>query len=191
MNIFLIGYRGTGKSTIAPLLARRLPAAWHAVDLDPLIEARAGAPIAAIFARGGEPAFRDLEEAVLRDVARHDGQVIATGGGAVLRASNQGILRRGWVVWLTARPETIERRLRADATTVARRPNLTALGGMEEIRAVLADREPLYRQLAQVVLPTDDDSVDQLVEAIVDAGSADGRVAALLQAPRPASTPAL
>src|SRR5947209_7605430 len=97
--LHLIGYRGTGKSTIGPLLARRL--GWGFADADGLIEAAAGMSIAGIFAAEGEAGFRDRESAALAELCRLTDHVVATGGGVVLRPANRGLLRNsGFVAWL-------------------------------------------------------------------------------------------
>jgi shikimate kinase len=152
--IFLIGYRGTGKSTVAALLAERL--GWQSVDADHEIERRAGKSIAAIFADEGEPGFRDLETQVVTEFAQLRSAVIAVGGGAVLRPENRAAIRgAAAVVWLTASADTIESRLAADARTAQRRPNLTIAGGRAEIEELLAAREPMYRECATLTVATD------------------------------------
>jgi shikimate kinase len=154
MNLILIGYRGTGKTTIARLAA--LQAGWEWVDMDVEIELRAGKSIAAIFADEGEPAFRDLESRVLADLAGRDRLVIATGGGVVLREENRQALKRsGKVVWLKASPETILARVSADASTLQRRPQLTTSGGLAEIVELLNRRTPFYHQCADLEIDTD------------------------------------
>src|SRR5262245_52270763 len=138
VRIILIGYRGTGKTTVGRLLAERL--GWEFADADDHIEASAGRSIAAIFATEGEgeAAFRDYEAAAIRELCQCERIVIATGGGAVLRPDNRELLRSaGFVAWLTATPETIWERLRGDPTTAARRPNLTPAGGIDEVRALV------------------------------------------------------
>ncbi|MFM9115953.1 MAG: shikimate kinase, partial [Planctomycetota bacterium] len=100
-NLFLIGYRGTGKSTVARLLAERL--SWQAVDADEVLEAQAGRSIQAIFQTAGETTFRDLESQVVAQLAQGERQVVALGGGAVLREQNRVALAgRGVVLWLDA-----------------------------------------------------------------------------------------
>jgi shikimate kinase len=165
MNVALIGYRGTGKTTIAELLARRL--GWDWVDADVEIERRAGKSIAAMFDDGGEPAFRDAEAAVVLDVTSRARSVIAFGGGAVLRdASRAAIAERCYAIWLTASVETILRRVAGDATTLLRRPNLTIKGGREEIVALLAAREPIYRELADLEINTEERDPEGIVGEI-------------------------
>src|SRR5690348_4091507 len=98
-NLVLIGYRGTGKTTVAQLLALRL--GWDWIDADVELELRAGKSIAAMFADDGEPAFRELETQVLADLVRREKAVIAAGGGAVMKDANRAALAlAGCVVWL-------------------------------------------------------------------------------------------
>ena len=130
MPLSLIGYRATGKTTLAALLAARL--GWDWIDADVEIERRAGKPIARIFAEDGEPAFRDLEAAVIADLCRRRRLVVATGGGAPMRPESRRAMRAsGKVVWLNARPETILARMSGDQTTALRRPNLTEKGPLD------------------------------------------------------------
>ncbi|HEX3727753.1 MAG TPA: shikimate kinase, partial [Pirellulales bacterium] len=154
MHLVLIGYRGTGKSQVARLMAQRLD--WPWVDTDDEIERRSGRTIAAIFAEQGETAFRDLESQVLADLPQGNRSVLALGGGAVLRPQNRAIIRQlGTVVWLTAAAETLAARIAADHATAARRPNLTAGGGISEIIATLAARQEVYRECADFQVDTE------------------------------------
>ena len=147
MHIYLIGYRGTGKSTVGRLVAAALGRPFH--DADIVLEHAAERTIAEIFASEGEVGFRDRESTTLAELASRPPAVIATGGGIILRESNREILRfTGFVVWLTAAPETLWQRIQGDATTAARRPNLTATGGLAEVINLLAAREPHYRATA-------------------------------------------
>jgi shikimate kinase len=168
MNVFLIGYRGSGKTTVAKLVAQRL--GWQWLDADVELEGRAGRTIKQIFAESGEPAFRDLETAVVADLAQLDEHVIALGGGAVLREQNRAaIAGRGMVVWLRATPETLQKRIAGDATTAERRPNLTNQGGLAEIRQLLAARTPIYEACAHLVLDADQAEPAKLAGQIVAA----------------------
>ena len=166
MNLVLIGYRATGKTTLARLLAERL--GWDWIDADVEIERRAGKSIARIFAEDGEPAFRDLEAAVVADLCRRERLVLAAGGGAPMRPeSRQAMRASGKVVWLKALPETIQARMAGDATTEARRPNLTDKGGLEEIVGLLARREPVYRQSAHLEVDTEGKAPGEIAAEIL------------------------
>jgi shikimate kinase len=166
MNLVLIGYRGTGKTTVARLVAERLN--WPACDSDEQIEELAGKSIAEIFRADGEEAFRALEAQAVETLSKRDCCVVALGGGAVLRAENrQAIARQGKVVWLAASPETLWQRIQADDNTAARRPNLTAAGGISEIIATLALRDPIYRQCADLEVDTTDKTPCQVADAIL------------------------
>lgn len=166
MHLYLSGYRGTGKSTVARLLGQQLGLAH--VDLDGEIERLAGKTVATIFQEVGEAGFRQLETASLSQLAEHPASVIALGGGAILAAENRETIERtGRCVWLRASEETICQRLAADRATASLRPRLTALPPLEEVRALLAEREPLYRQVATFSVKTDDTSVPAIVEQIV------------------------
>lgn len=165
MNIALIGYRGTGKSTVARHLALRLGREW--VDADVEAEWRAGKSIATMFADDGEAAFRDLEASVLADLLERDELVLAAGGGAVLREPTRRRLKtRARVVWLRAEPATILDRTAADVTTAARRPGLTTLGSEREVITLLAERTPLYRQCADFEIYTDHQSPAEIAAEI-------------------------
>jgi shikimate kinase len=164
--IFLIGYRGTGKTTVGRLLAERLNC--KSIDADDEIERRAGKSIAAIFADDGEAAFRDLEAAVMAQLCQRTQLIVAPGGGAVLREATRDAMRAaGPVVWLTASVDAIVSRLAEDAVTGSRRPNLTAAGGRAEIEAVLAARTPIYRACATFVVDTEGKSPAAVADEII------------------------
>jgi shikimate kinase len=169
-RILLVGYRCTGKTTVARLLAERL--GWDWVDADTVLEARTGRNIREVFAAEGEAGFRTHESAALVELCQRQRHVIATGGGVVLAAENRQRLRQaGWVVWLTADAATLWQRLQQDAATTERRPNLT-VGGRVEIEELLHRREPLYRACADVQIDTAGRSPEQVVELILAAWSA-------------------
>lgn len=163
MNVVLIGYRGTGKSSVAARLAEAL--GLRAVSLDAQIVRRAGRPVPEIVAAVGWPGFRDLEEDVVREVAAGDGQVIDCGGGVVEREANFGPLRAaGPVIWLRASPGTIVSRIGSDT----QRPSLTGTKSFtDEVEEVLARREPLYARLADYAIDTDGISVDEVTARAV------------------------
>jgi shikimate kinase len=164
-KIFLIGYRGTGKSTVARMLAERL--GWQCVDADALLEERAGRTIRNIFETDGEAAFRECENALIEELCRSCNTVIATGGGVVLAAANRAILRRaGAVVWLTAESIEIHRRLEQDPTSVERRPALTT-GGLAEIEELLRVRTPFYRECANIAVSTDGRGLIDIADEIL------------------------
>ncbi len=151
MNVVLIGYRGSGKSTVGRLLADRL---WQDfVDTDVLVQRQAGQTIREIFRDHGEAHFRALESAVIQDIAQKDNLIIAAGGGAVLAAENVTALKKnGRMIWLQATPEALWERMNMDPATADARPNLTAAGGLEEVKTLLAGREETYRAVADAAL---------------------------------------
>lgn len=164
--VFLIGYRGTGKSTVASELASRLQYQW--VDADDIVEKRAGKSIARIFSEEGEAAFRELEARILEHLVQEKRVVAALGGGVVLREDNrQRIRAAGPVVWLTAGVESIGDRLNRDETTAHRRPNLTLAGGKAEIEELLAVRTPLYRECATLTVDTEGKTAAEVADEIV------------------------
>jgi shikimate kinase len=160
--LFLIGPRCSGKSTIARLLADRL--GWGWVDADAVLEQRQGVSIREIFAREGEEGFREKEAVLLRDLCSLRHQILATGGGVILREDNRALLRQsGVVVYLLADVDTLWERMQTDPTTGQRRPALTG-GGREEVVEVLRLREPLYRGCADHIVET----ANRNPEAIAD-----------------------
>lgn len=165
-RITLIGYRGTGKSTVAAILARSLGCDWR--DADVVLEKRLGTTITAVIRDQGEPAFRDAEERVLAELMAWDG-VVATGGGVVLRPANRELLRRRGrpVVWLRAEAEVIRRRLAADPATATRRPSLTGSDPLAEVAAALEVRDPLYRECADVAFDSAGESAEAVAARIV------------------------
>jgi shikimate kinase len=165
--IYLIGYRGSGKTTVGRVLAERL--GWNFVDADAVLEERHGKTIKEIFADEGEAGFRDKESATLGELAGRTQTVIGTGGGVVLRDANRDLLRHnGFVAWLSADAGTLWARIQSDPTTAARRPALAG-GGPAEVRELLAAREPLYRACADVEVAVADRSPSQAADAILAA----------------------
>lgn len=166
MVITLIGYRGSGKTTVARPLAERL--GWSWVDADTVIEKTAGQTIREIFANQGEPAFRELERQTMAELLGRDRLVVAAGGGAILNPETRARVRQaGPVIWLQASLQTLQSRIQQDVTTAERRPNLTNAGGLTEIAQVLAVREPLYRECATLTIDTDLAPIPDLVDQIL------------------------
>ncbi|MFZ5823838.1 MAG: shikimate kinase [Bacillota bacterium] len=164
MNIVLIGLMGSGKSAVGRLLAERLGRPF--VDTDELVVQQTGRSIADLFATEGEAAFREREAAVIAQVTAHDGQVIATGGGAVLRPENREALRRtGLVIWLDAPPEALYQRARAQG--LERRPLLAGPNPLGKLRALAAGRAEAYQAAAHVRLQTDAKIPASIAEEII------------------------
>jgi shikimate kinase len=162
-NIVLIGFMATGKSAAGRLLAERLDK--QPVELDVYIEKKAGKIIPEIFAQDGEAAFRQLETEAVAEVAANDSQVIACGGGVVLNLENIDRLKEnGIVICLTAAPEVILQRVSADETV---RPLLANENRDQAIRELLAARQPLYQQAADIMLDTSELDVNGVVEQII------------------------
>jgi shikimate kinase len=166
VHTYLIGYRGSGKSTIGKQLAARL--GCPIIDTDDAIEAEAGASIRQIFDAEGEAGFRDREERVIMQVAAlPESCVVALGGGAILRAANQRAIRNsGRTIWLQGSPQFLHQRIVNDQSTAARRPNLSLQGGYDEVVEMLTIREPVYRQMAQMTVTTDLKTPDEIVAEI-------------------------
>lgn len=164
-GVALVGYRGTGKSTVGRLVAERLR--WPFVDADVAFEARYARSIRTIFEELGEAAFRDREQALLAELTAEPGRVIATGGGVVLREENRLALKRfGFVVWLTAEPGVLASRLGRTSSAVHVRPPLTAAGTLGEIAEVLRHRTPFYREASDAEVSTDGRTPSEVAEAV-------------------------
>lgn len=170
MNLLLIGLRASGKSSVARAVAPRLGLAH--VDLDELAPRVLGfATPAEVFRGVGEPAFRDAERRVLSDALRADGQVIALGGGTPMVPGVADAIReaqrdrRAHVVYLLADAGTLRDRLRA--TNLADRPGLLGPDPLAEIEALLSDRDPLYRDLADEVIEVGPLDLDQVCGEVV------------------------
>ena len=165
MVITLIGYRGCGKSTVAPLLAEQLNLDW--VDSDQLVEDRAGRTIADIFATDGEESFRDLESEVLTELSERRNIVIAAGGGAILRENNRNLIRQsGPVVWLQASAETLANRIGGDPASGNNRPSLTGKSIQDEVTEVLNARMPAYTEAATLIVDAEDLTPKEIVDQI-------------------------
>jgi shikimate kinase len=162
VTISLVGMPGCGKSTVGRHLARQLSLRF--VDSDSEIEKRIGMPIRDFFASHGEPAFRDIEQDVVDDLASEAGIVLATGGGAVLRPSSRDALHsRTHVFYLRNSPEELHRRLRHDV----HRPLLQVADPLQRLRELYRERDPLYRRTAHFVIEAARPSVPALIGMVL------------------------
>jgi shikimate kinase len=165
-RIALVGFRATGKSCVGQVLAKQLQ--WTFVDMDEALTAAFGQSIEAWVQAHGWEAFRQAEARLLRQLARQSHLVVATGGGVVIRDQNRGQLKENFfVVWLQASAESIATRLRQDPKTAAQRPALTALPLQQEIVTLLREREPWYREVADLAVATDAQEAETLAAAIL------------------------
>lgn len=162
-NVVLIGYRGTGKSTVAGILAGEL--GMEVVSTDGEIVRRAGTGIPEIVEARGWDGFRDLETEAVKAAAAEGGRILDCGGGAILREENRRALRQnGVVVWLRASVGAIADRIRTDD----QRPSLT--GGksfVDEIGEVLAEREPIYGEACHFSVETDGKKPEEVADEIL------------------------
>ena len=162
-NIFLVGMMGAGKTTVGRTLARRLKLRF--VDSDHEIEARCGVKIPVIFEIEGEAGFRSREAQAVAELTVLEGIVLATGGGAVLREDNRRRLaERGIVVYLRATPEHLFERVRQDRN----RPLLATGDPLARLRQLYRERDPLYREVADLVVDTGRQSVQVLTRGLLE-----------------------
>jgi len=162
-NIFLVGLMGAGKTTIGRLLARKLNRRF--VDADHEIEARTGATIPWIFEIEGEACFRRREADVIRDLSAQQGLVLATGGGAVLNPASRALLaERGTVIYLRASIGSILQRTAHDKN----RPLLQTADPRGKLEQLWTERDPLYREIADLVIDTGRPNVQSMVQTILD-----------------------
>lgn len=162
-NIFLVGLMGAGKTTVGRALAKRLDKKF--IDSDHEIEARTGASISLIFEIEGEASFREREADVIRDLTGHTDIVLATGGGAILRPENRRYLKeRGTVIYLRASINSILQRTSHDKS----RPLLQTADPRQKLEKLLQEREPLYLEIADLVVDTGRPNVQCLVQTILN-----------------------
>ena len=160
-NIVLVGFMGTGKSTVGRVIAQKL--GFHFIDTDDVIEQTSKAKISDIFAEHGEVYFRDLESQAVKSVALMKNQVVATGGGVVLRSSNIDLLRTGGPIFcLNATPKAIWDRVRSSRS----RPLLRGPDPLKKIETLLDKRAPYYA-LADHQIETTGVSVDRVANEII------------------------
>ena len=162
-NLYLVGMMGAGKTTVGRLLARRLKLRF--VDSDHEIEKRCGVKVPLIFDIEGESGFRAREAQTIAELAALEGIVLATGGGAVLAKENRERLAEcGTVIYLRARPEDLYERVRQDRN----RPLLATPDPLARLRELYIQRDPLYREVADMVVDTGRQTVQSLARSLAD-----------------------
>ena len=163
-NLYLVGMPGAGKTSVGRQLARRMQRTF--IDADHEIEARTGVGIPLIFDIEGEQGFRDRESKVIAELAHESDLVVATGGGVVLRPENRAALKQGgMVIYLHATPRLLFERTRLDP----HRPLLQVADPMRKIEELFAQRDPLYREVADIVINSVGGSISHLVKQIAGA----------------------
>ncbi|MBR5127067.1 MAG: shikimate kinase [Roseburia sp.] len=162
-NIFLIGFMGCGKSTIARKLSQKL--GLEQVEMDELIVQEQGMPITEIFEKFGEAYFRDIETDLVRRLKAKDGVVVSCGGGAVLREENRKLMKEsGVIIWLTAKPETILMRVKHSTN----RPILNGNMNVEYIAELMEKRRACYEDAADYKVATDEKSREEICAEILN-----------------------
>ena len=160
-NVFLIGFMGCGKSTMARLLAQSLSA--DIVEMDETIEAEAGMTINEIFKKYGEEHFRDLESSLISRITLKGGAIVSCGGGAILRPENvESMKQNGQIIYLSATPETIYDRVHLSTN----RPLLNGNMNVEYISELMEKRLPRYEGAADITIVVDGKTKQQLLEEI-------------------------
>jgi len=161
-RLILVGMMGAGKTTVGRLLARRLKRSFY--DSDEEIERRCGVRVPVIFDIEGEAGFRARETQAIQELCARDSAVLATGGGAVLAAENRRILAEcGIVIYLHARPAQLWQRVRQDRN----RPLLATADPQKKLEALYEERDPLYREIADLVIDTGKQSVQALAKDLL------------------------
>ncbi|MCG2754880.1 MAG: shikimate kinase [Desulfobacteraceae bacterium] len=166
MNIYLTGYRCTGKTSVGKSLAQTL--GWSFIDADLELVDKHGMTISEIVSKEGWSSFREKEKAIIKRLGILDKHVVATGGGVILDIENvEQMKKSGTIIWLKATPETIKKRILQDQNTEELRPSLTSKGLVEEIEETLLDRKPLYESAMDFSIDTDNRSIDDICGEIM------------------------
>ena len=161
-NLFLIGYMGTGKSTVASYLAKQY--GFDIVEMDHVIVEREGMSIADIFATHGENYFRDIESKLLEEIQLEENKVVSCGGGVVLKEQNVDVMKKsGNIILLTALPQTILERVKDDEE----RPLLKGNKTVAFIQDMMDKRRPYYEGAADVMIDTDGKTVADICDEII------------------------
>ena len=167
MNIYLIGYRCCGKTSVGKALSGLLR--WPFLDTDAQVVRKAGMPITEMVSKKGWEAFRELEKSVIGQTRLLNRHVIATGGGVILNPDNVRTMQEaGRVIWLKVSPQTARTRMAIDPETHIQRPGLTPIGSMNEIETVMSARQPLYEKAGHLELDTDMLDIDAICRKIIE-----------------------
>lgn len=168
MNLILVGYRCSGKTSVGMIIAKRTGMAFY--DTDEMIMKKAGQSIEEIVEKDGWARFREIEKAVISDVSDKDNAVIATGGGVVTDEDNVRNLRKnGRIIWLQGDADILTKRMEKEIKMGNTRPSLTGPDPVVETRKVLDMRNPLYRKAADLMIETDMLSLEEVAEKIMTA----------------------
>ena len=166
MNLFLIGYRCSGKTTVGKSIAKNL--GWAFIDADAILVDACEKSIKDIIATDGWEYFRRIERSTLKRICAANRQVVATGGGVVLEAANiEAMKTSGRIVWLVATAATIRKRMRSDQNSEDFRPALTQKGTLAEIELLLAERSPYYERASEFLIDTDGIPVPEIAHRIL------------------------
>lgn len=167
MKILLIGFRGTGKTTLGEELAKRLGLPFF--DADREIEKEEGKTIREIVEKEGWAYFRKLEKTFMQKLRVMNDLVCALGGGAILHEEEMGALSRdGLIIWVKASLDKIKERIIKDEKTLTQRPSLTGLSFEEELKKVYEEREPLYKKWAHLEIDTTKDNLELAISKILN-----------------------
>lgn len=160
-NIVLVGIMGSGKSTIARVLSKRLNMKW--LDTDHMIESQSGKKITELF-KVSEAYFRSWEHSICNSLQSHQHHIISTGGGIIINPKNRTLLKKiGTVIYLSTSANTVINRLKDDT----KRPLLQHENKLEIIQNLLVERDPLYNEVSTLKIEVDELSIDQVVEQII------------------------
>jgi len=166
LNLYLVGYRCTGKSSVGRIVCDAL--GWVFMDMDDELQAEEGRDVQQIVQDQGWEHFRKSETNLVQRLSRGSKQVIATGGGVVTKPGNVTLMHSsGKVVWLHASPKTIAQRMAADNNTGGQRPPLRGKDSVGEIEDILAERLPLYQQAMHFRVDTDGLSPEEVAELVL------------------------
>lgn len=175
MNVVLIGFRCSGKTTTGRLLAKRLK--YEFVDTDDYVEEKYEMTIREMFDKKGESWFRLMETDAIEELSKLDNTVIATGGGVILKYKNiQNLKKKGALILLQADPKTIYERAKKSERTLTQRPPLTTKDMYTEIKEQMEYRKPYYLQAANYIINTSLKSPRELVNEILELLNATGNI---------------